>query len=46
MIAAGAELKLYLDDAQLNGKVISTKLKKNQEMELVIPTNGATLIVN
>lgn len=46
MIAAGAELKQYLDDAQLNGKVISSKLKKNQEMELVIPTNGATLIVN
>jgi len=46
MIAAGAELKQYLDDAQLNGKVISTKLKKNQEMELVIPTNGATLIIN
>ena len=46
MIAAGAELKQYLDDAQLNGKVISSKLKKNQEMELVIPTNGATLIIN
>ncbi|WP_278034511.1 glycoside hydrolase family 97 protein [Flavobacterium nitratireducens] len=46
MIAAGAELKQYLDDAQLNGKVISSKLKKNQEMELVIPCNGAILILN
>ncbi len=46
MIAAGSALKQYLDDAQLNGKVISTKLKKSQEIELIIPTNGATLIVN
>jgi hypothetical protein len=46
MIAAGAELKQYADDAQLNGKVSITKLKKNQEMEVSIPCNGAVVLVN
>lgn len=46
MIAGGSELKQYVDDAQLNGKVISTKLKKNQEMELIIPCNGAVVLTN
>lgn len=30
---------------QLNGKVISTRLNKNQEIELSIPGNGGALIV-
>ena len=46
MIAAGAEYKLYSDDAQLTGKVTTAKLPKNQEINWVIPTNGAALLVN
>ncbi len=46
MIAGGSELKQYVDDAQLNGKVISLKMKKNQEMELIIPCNGAVVLTN
>ncbi|PKB16395.1 glycoside hydrolase family 97 protein [Flavobacterium sp. 5] len=46
MIASGAELKQYSDDALLKGKLSETKLKKNQEMELTIPCNGGILIVN
>ncbi len=46
MIAAGTELKQYSDDAQLNGKVSTTKLKKNQEIEVTIPCNGAVVLVN
>ncbi|MEZ0485498.1 glycoside hydrolase family 97 protein [Fibrella aquatica] len=46
MIAAGSTYKLYSDDAQLTGKVTSEKLPKSQEVEWVIPTNGAALLVN
>lgn len=46
MIVAGSELKQYSDDAQLNGKVTTTKLKKNQEIEVTIPCNGAVVFVN
>ncbi|RVT80030.1 glycoside hydrolase family 97 protein [Flavobacterium sufflavum] len=46
MIAAGAELKQYADDAQLNGNLTTTKLKKNQEIEVTIPCNGAVVLVN
>lgn len=46
MIKAGTELKQYGDDAQLNGKVTTVKLKKNQEMEVTIPCNGGILMVN
>ncbi|RYC68034.1 glycoside hydrolase family 97 N-terminal domain-containing protein [Spirosoma sordidisoli] len=46
MITPGAQYKLYSDDAQLTGRVTTAKLPKNQEMEWVIPTNGAALLVN
>ncbi|OYX82829.1 MAG: alpha-glucosidase, partial [Flavobacteriales bacterium 32-34-25] len=46
MIAGGSELKYYNDDAQLNGKLSTTKLKKNQEIEVTIPCNGAVVLVN
>jgi len=46
MIAGGSELKYYTDDAQLNGKLSTTKLKKNQEIEVTIPCNGAVVLVN
>lgn len=46
MIAGGSELKLYADDAQLNGNLTTTKLKKNQEIEVTIPCNGAVVLVN
>ncbi|HET6557508.1 MAG TPA: glycoside hydrolase family 97 catalytic domain-containing protein [Prolixibacteraceae bacterium] len=45
MLQAGAELKLYSDDEQLNGKVSKAKMSKNQEIELSIPGNGGALIV-
>jgi hypothetical protein len=46
MITAGATYKKYSDDAQLAGKVTTEKLPKNQETDVVIPTNGAVLLVN
>jgi hypothetical protein len=46
MIAAGSSLKYYYDDEQLNGKVKTIKLKKNQEAEIVIPRNGGVLLLN
>jgi len=45
MLQAGAELKLYSDDDQLNGKVSTTKMNKKQEIELSIPGNGGALLV-
>lgn len=46
MIAAGSSLKYYYDDEQLNGKVKTIKIKKNQEAEIVIPRNGGVLLLN
>jgi hypothetical protein len=46
MIEAGKEFKLYSDDDQLNGKVTSAKMGKNQEIELAIPCNGGVLLIN
>ena len=45
MISAGAALKIYSDDASLNGKVTAEKMDKNQEVELTIPTNGGVLMI-
>ncbi len=45
MISAGKDLKVYSDDASLNGKVTTEKMNKNQEIELTIPTNGGVLII-
>lgn len=43
MISAGTELKIYAD-----GKdgITTSKLKKNQEVEITMPNNGGVLIVN
>lgn len=46
MIAGGSELKQYADDAKLKGNLTTVKLKKNQEIEVSIPCNGAVLLVN
>ncbi|WP_417942304.1 glycoside hydrolase family 97 catalytic domain-containing protein [Flavobacterium sp. RS13.1] len=46
MIQAGNELKMYSDDMQLNGKISTVKMNKNQQLELIIPCNGGLLVVN
>ena len=46
MFAPGSQVSLYNDDAALNGKVAPLKINKKQEVELIIPCNGASLIVN
>ena len=46
MIGSGTELKQYSDDLQLNGKVSTVKVNKNQLLEVVIPSNGGILLVN
>lgn len=46
MFAPGSLVSLYNDDATLNGKVAPLKVNKKQEVELIIPCNGASLIVN
>lgn len=46
MLQVDSEVKLYSDDAQLNGKVILIKLNKKQELDLIIPTHGGMVIVN
>lgn len=45
MIAAGTELKIYEDGTKKEG-ITTLKLKKNQEVEVTIPSNGGLLIVN
>jgi hypothetical protein len=46
MLQADKNYKLYTDDDQLNGKVTSAKMPKNQELSLSIPCNGGTLIIS
>ena len=46
MIPAGAQLQLYSDDAKLNGQLRTITLRRNQEVELVIPTNGGAVLGN
>ena len=46
MFAAGSQVNFYNDDAALNSKVAPLKINKKQEVELIIPCNGASLIVN
>ena len=46
MIPMGDKLKKYSDDTLLNGSVSDLIQKKNQEIELIIPCNGAVLITN
>lgn len=46
MLQAEAEFMQYSDDEQLNGQVSKAKMNKKQELELSIPGNGGSLIVN
>lgn len=46
MISSGDALKIYEDGDQTKSGVKTSKLKKNQEFELKIPSNGGVLIVN
>ncbi|CAD0001037.1 glycoside hydrolase family 97 protein [Flavobacterium salmonis] len=46
MFVSGSSLIYYHDDEQLNGKVKTIKLKKNQEAEIIIPRNGGVLLLN
>lgn len=46
MLAAGTALRCYNDDEQLNGKVSKLTTKKDREVEIKIPQNGAILITN
>ena len=44
MFAAGTALKVYSDDAQLNGSVKAIKLNKKQQLATVIPQNGGFVV--
>ena len=46
MFNKGTELKVYSDDAQLQGSVNTVKLNKKQQIAVTIPTNGAVVINN
>jgi hypothetical protein len=46
MIGSAGVLTSYFDDEKLNGKVKTTKLKKNQEIEIKIPSNGGIVLLN
>jgi Glycoside hydrolase 97/Glycosyl-hydrolase 97 N-terminal/Glycosyl-hydrolase 97 C-terminal, oligomerisation len=46
MLSVGSELKIYADGNQSKDGVITSKLKKNQEVEVTIPSNGGVLILN
>ena len=46
MFNKGTELKVYSDDAQLQGSVNTAKLNKKQQITVTIPTNGAVVINN
>jgi hypothetical protein len=45
MVPAGGEIRLYGDDALLNGSVKMMKLGKKQLLDLTIPSNGGALVV-
>lgn len=46
MVDGGKELKIYTDGKQSKKGIVTSKLKKNQEIELTIPSNGGVLLVN
>jgi hypothetical protein len=46
MLASGTVLRCYSDDEQLNGKLSTLTIKKDREVEIKIPHNGAILITN
>ena len=45
MIPKGAEMTVYTDDEQLNGKMETRKQNKKQQVSVQLPENGAFLIV-
>ena len=45
MFEKNAQLKVYSDDAQLNGSVQTLKQNKKQQITITIPENGGSLIV-
>lgn len=46
MFPSGSELRLYSDDAELNGGVKSVKQSKKQQLTVTIPCNGGVVITN
>jgi hypothetical protein len=46
MFANDTELKVYSDDAQLNGSVNIVKQNKKQQLAVTIPCNGGLVIEN
>lgn len=45
MLSANTDYRLYADDEQLNGKLSKIKVPNTQEVEIIVPFNGAVLIV-
>ena len=45
MIAAGSQLKVYSDDAKLQGSVKTMKQGKKQQLTVTIPCNGGVVVV-
>lgn len=45
MLNPNSEHRIYADDEQLNGKLSKLNVSNNQEVEIVVPFNGAVLIV-
>ena len=46
MFNKGASLKMYSDDAELNGSVKELKQNKKQQVKVVIPKNGGLVIMD
>lgn len=46
MIGAGKSLRMYSDDADLQGSVKTVSQTKKQQIPIVIPQNGGVVIVN
>ena len=46
MLPAGSEVKVYSDNAALEGSVKTQKLGKKQDLTVSIPCNGGVMIVN
>ncbi len=44
MFAAGSQVRLYSDDASLQGGLKIVKMNKKQTMELIIPCNGGIIV--
>ena len=45
MLTAGETVKLYSDDAALNGSVKDIKVSKKQQVMITVPCNGGAVIV-